>query len=94
MGEDPLTGVVVELAVDQRGEPVPQMRFGRGGTGETCAAHAVPPSPARTASARERCSARASGERCLSALRRCERPRWMRLRTVPSFTPRVAAISS
>ncbi len=34
------------------------------------------------------------GERCARALRSWDRPRWMRERTVPSFTPRVAAISS
>ena len=32
--------------------------------------------------------------RCASAARNWARPRWMRLRTVPSFTPMVAAISS
>ena len=32
--------------------------------------------------------------RCARAARSCARPRWMRLRTVPSFTPMVAAISS
>ena len=34
------------------------------------------------------------GLRCSSAMRNCARPRWIRLRTVPSLTPRVAAISS
>src|SRR5450631_591993 len=46
--------------------------------------HAGPP---RLASARR-------GRRCSSAVRSWARPRWIRLRTVPSFTPRVAAISS
>ena len=34
------------------------------------------------------------GSRWASASRSCTRPRWMRLRTVPSLIPSVAAISS
>ena len=36
----------------------------------------------------------ARGARWARASRSCTRPRWMRLRTVPSLMPRVAAISS
>src|SRR6185437_14652625 len=36
---------------------------------------------------------RRSLSRCARAARSCARPRWIRLRTVPSFTPMVAAIS-
>jgi pimeloyl-ACP methyl ester carboxylesterase len=39
-------------------------------------------------------SARRRGARCSRAARSCARPRWMRLRTVPSLMPSVAAISS
>lgn len=96
VGQDALTHVVRQLAVHQGGKPVTQVLFGGG---RTDSAHSAPPSlPApgapTAAPASARCSARAAGERCLSALRRCERPRWIRLRTVPSFTPSVAAISS
>ncbi len=43
---------------------------------------------------RGRSQLRAAGERCTSAARSCDRPRWMRLRTVPILMPSVAAISS
>ena len=35
-----------------------------------------------------------TGRRCSNDLRSRARPRWMRERTVPIFTPRVSAISS
>src|SRR6516165_724001 len=51
------------------------------------ALHGPPPSEARAA-------AGWCGRRWPSAARSWARPRWIRLRTVPSLTPRVAAISS
>lgn len=64
-------------------EPLRSLSAGSAPTGT---GSAEPPRRARPAAA--------LGARCLRAARRCERPRWMRLRTVPSLTPRVAAISS
>ena len=96
MGEHPLAGVMAQLAVDQGGEPVSQMVLAaRRGPDCDPLTRSRPLLQARERPWRsERRSARASGDRCCRALRSCERPRWIRLRTVPSFTPRVAAISS
>lgn len=99
MRQHPLAGVVTEFAVHQGGEPVSEVLLGEeplGGvvSGSTHAVAPLPPPRAGTRGTKERRSARASGERCARALRSCERPRWMRERTVPSLTPRVAAISS
>jgi hypothetical protein len=48
--------------------------------------HASPPASSGARAAR--------GRRCASAARSCERPRWMRDRTVPSLIPSVAETSS
>src|SRR5690606_34840974 len=93
-----LTRVMTELSVHQGGESVSQMLLCAVSLGRLpqSSAHALAPPPpsAGTRGTREPRSARAFGERWASALRSCERPRWMRERTVPSLTPRVAAISS
>jgi hypothetical protein len=67
-------------AVDEGRDPRPEVR----------AAH--DPSSPRASVRRALTPAR--GARCARASRSWARPRWMRERTVPSFTPSVAAISS
>ena len=70
-----------QLAVDQRGDGL----LGEVALGD---AHRSRPPP-RAHGGRPR-----PGARWASAWRSCTRPRWIRLRTVPSLMPRVAAISS
>ena len=79
MREHTLARLMTELTVDQRGKSVSQMLFCEvplGGFGP-CSTHAdAPPPPSTgTRAAKERRSARASGDRCAKALRSCERPR-------------------
>src|SRR6478609_6939116 len=65
-----------------------ELAVDQGGQPVTEMAHG---SPLRTRALRWSAGA---GLRCSSAERSWARPRWILLRTVPSFTPRVAAISS
>jgi len=81
VGQRPLPLCVIQLTVDQGRQALAQV------------AHAGPPVAVEVvAAAGTRVAWR--GRRCSSATRSCARPRWMRLRTVPSFTPRVLATSS
>ncbi len=100
VGQHAVPAVVGELTVDESRQALPEVVIGPAAALGT--AHSAPPSSAhvpagtaaRTDSSRTARSERTRGERWRSALRRCERPRWIRLRTVPSFTPSVVAISS
>ena len=78
VGEGAVAGLVAELAVDEGGDAGAEVAHGD--------RLRRPGSHGRRR--------RAGGARCSSAARSWARPRWMRLRTVPSLMPSVAAISS
>lgn len=73
----------VQLAVDEGGQLLLEMAHG---------SPAAFPDPVVSGPGLD--TPEEGGCRCARAVRSWARPRWMRLRTVPSFTPSVAAISS
>ena len=87
MTEHPVTLVAPEFPVDQGRKALAR-------AGHSCCPAAAGAGRVDVQSRLRHAAPVRRGRRCSRDWRSCARPRWIRLRTVPSFTPRVSAISS